>query len=139
MRISRKFHTNSLSIFKLENRICYFYLLEYCIFKKVEIRRWICMDFPRISFIILYKLFSTLQWIVCLVALRYYNMQCIVRKSISGYWSLAIKNAYATVSFIFGSYSMEGIYFFRVKNFVLISRKWKINLTVSGVNLEKDN
>jgi len=61
MRISRKVHTNSLSIFKLENRICYFYLLEYRIFKKVEIRRWIRMDFPRISFIILYNLFSILQ------------------------------------------------------------------------------
>jgi len=61
MRISRKAHMNSLSIFQLENRISYSYLLEYRIFKKVEIRRRIHMDFPRISFIILYKLFSSLQ------------------------------------------------------------------------------
>ncbi len=39
MRNSRKAHTNSLSIFKLENRISYFYLLKYRIFKKIEVNR----------------------------------------------------------------------------------------------------
>ena len=38
--------------------------LEYRIFKKIELHRWIRMDFPRISFIILYNLFSKLQCIV---------------------------------------------------------------------------
>jgi len=61
MRISRKVHMNSHLIFQPENRISYSYFLEYPIFKKVEICRRIHMDFPRISFILLYKSVSSSQ------------------------------------------------------------------------------
>jgi hypothetical protein len=84
MLVFRKVDTNLPSIFYLKSQISCFHPLQYRIFKKVEIHRWIRVDIPRISFFyslqIIFYLTSVfhLCWIKCLPPHDVDEARCIL-------------------------------------------------------------